>query len=383
MSSPTRILKQYFISFISIICFLQGCGCIVLFQIVILTVYSKHENKLKLSLRKSKEAFIILLMCVMSVIAPSSIRITTDDKSMSLENFRFNKQLKHVESNLNQRSIFIANHQLYTDWIYLWKIAYTSNFGGDVYIFAKKALKKIPIFGYAMTNYNFIFLDRNWVKDKNIIIRKLISILNYSTISNKNENDASSRNLPYCFIIFPEGTTLCKKAEIRSMEYAKKLGRRNFKHIVTPHTKGLRLLLTSLDKNIEKIYDLTVGYSGLKYGTYGEDEYSLKQMIYHGKSPKLVDIHIKSIEVKDIPYQDEKQFQAWLFDLWEEKDKLLKGYYQLGHFDVDPNFSTTTIDPFKMTLKEVIIAAVFIIASGSIFFYLYSNINNLKISYIL
>lgn len=53
-------------------------------------------------------------------------------------------------------SVLISNHQIYTDWLYLWFLTYTSKFGNSVFIILKD-LSKIPVLGYGMKNYNFYF----------------------------------------------------------------------------------------------------------------------------------------------------------------------------------------------------------------------------------
>ena len=64
-----------------------------------------------------------------------------------------------LKCNFPHRLVLMANHQLYTDWMYLWWIAYTNKMHGRIYIILKESLKNLPIFGWGAQFYNFIFAD--------------------------------------------------------------------------------------------------------------------------------------------------------------------------------------------------------------------------------
>ena len=56
--------------------------------------------------------------------------------------------------------------QLYSDWLYLWWIAYTARMHGYIYIILKESLKYIPLMGIGMQFYGFIFMARKWEQDE-------------------------------------------------------------------------------------------------------------------------------------------------------------------------------------------------------------------------
>jgi 1-acyl-sn-glycerol-3-phosphate acyltransferase len=97
--------------------------------------------------------------------------------------------------------------QLYTDWLYLWWVAYTNNMHGYIYIILKESLKNVPIVGWGAQFYNFIFLSRNWERD----IKPFGSRL-----------DKLSNSNPMWLLIFPEGTNLAKETRERSKAWADK-----------------------------------------------------------------------------------------------------------------------------------------------------------------
>jgi hypothetical protein len=92
-----------------------------------------------------------------------------------------------LQCNFADRMVLMANHQLYTDWLYLWWIAYTNNMHGFVYIILKESLRSIPIIGWSAQFYNFIFLARNWEEDQRRFkkaLARINSATQYKFISN-------------------------------------------------------------------------------------------------------------------------------------------------------------------------------------------------------
>ncbi len=83
----------------------------------------------------------------------------------------------------------MANHQIYTDWWYIWMIACRHGLGGNIKIMLKHELRSIPIFGWGMRFFEFIFLKRKWALDKELLISSL--------------NTARSDGFPIWLLIFP------------------------------------------------------------------------------------------------------------------------------------------------------------------------------------
>ncbi|CAI4255828.1 CPA_1a_G0002400.mRNA.1.CDS.1 [Saccharomyces cerevisiae] len=281
--------------------------------------------------------------------------------------------LSHLKSN----SVTICNHQIYTDWIFLWWLAYTSNLGANVFIILKKSLASIPILGFGMRNYNFIFMSRKWAQDKITLSNSLAGLDSNARgvgslagksperISEEGESiwnpeviDPEQTHWPYNLILFPEGTNLSADTRQKSAKYAAKIGKKPFKNVLLPHSTGLRYSLQKLKPSIENLYDITIGYSGVKQEEYGELIYGLKSIFLEGRYPKLVDIHIRAFDVKDIPLEDEHEFSEWLYRIWSEKDALMERYYSTGSFVSDPETNHSVTDSFKINrieLTEVLI----------------------------
>ena len=371
MKVTLKKLKRLVISSVWLFVFAQGCAAIIMVQVVVKRLYSRNLEKLQSGLNFTKNAFILLLVSILAIIAPSSVRILTDNKTIPAGTFYFDREKGRIASHLDQKSVMISNHQIYTDWIYLWWLAYTSNLGGNIYIMLKKSLEAIPMMGYGMTNYGFIFLTRKWSQDR-IILRKQLTeieagypgkdiLLFRSNLKYKLEPDSrieahnisqTSQNRAYCFLVYPEGTTMCANGREKAEKYAKKVGREPFRHLLLPHTTGLRFTLSMLNKSINTLYDITIGYSELKADEYGEDIYSLSNLIMKGKVPKLTDIYIRAYKLNDIPFEDEEKFTEWLYNIWTEKDNLLDTYYRIGSFGLPSESTHTIIDTIGIRFRE-------------------------------
>src|SRR5277367_2640315 len=111
----------------------------------------------------TKQSFGLLTTTMTQFWAPTVMRIS-GDRSMR------GQLMKTVDGNLlcnfPHRLVLIANHQIYTDWLYLWWIAYTNGIHGRLYIVLKESLKRIPVLGWGMQFSQFIFMKRNWEGDK-------------------------------------------------------------------------------------------------------------------------------------------------------------------------------------------------------------------------
>jgi 1-acyl-sn-glycerol-3-phosphate acyltransferase len=90
----------------------------------------------------TKESFAILVTCLTQWWAPTVVRVSGDS---SMVGQMTKKKDGSLQCNFSDRMVLMANHQLYTDWLYLWWIAYTNGMHGFIYIILKESLRNIPI----------------------------------------------------------------------------------------------------------------------------------------------------------------------------------------------------------------------------------------------
>ncbi|KAF2715183.1 acyltransferase-domain-containing protein [Pleomassaria siparia CBS 279.74] len=242
-----------------------------------------------------------------------------------------------LECDFPERMVLISNHQIYTDWIYLWWVAYTSRMHGHIYIILKESIKYIPILGSGMMFYGFIFLSRKWSKDKERFHHRLRKL----SASHSGPMSGTSFFDPMWLLIFPEGTNLSSNGRTSSKKWADKIGIEDMRHCLLPRSTGLLFCLQELKQTVDWVYDCTVAYEGVpkltrdRRGKYGQDFFTLRSSYCQGRPPKSISMHWRRFATKDIPVHDEKEFTDWLLARWREKDDLLEHYVATGDFPAD------------------------------------------------
>ncbi|KAJ9570404.1 Prokaryotic membrane lipoprotein lipid attachment site profile [Nakaseomyces glabratus] len=348
----TGFARRTIVPVVSVVSFLSCCVVLLVIQVTAKLRFSQNKTRLTHVYNYTKKQFIVLLTSILRIVAPCEIRVTSDNGSIPKGTFYQDSSSGRLRANLLERSITISNHQIYTDWVFLWWLAYAGDKAGNVFIMLKKSLRKIPVLGYGMENFNFIFMNRKWAYDRVNMSNHLSAIeadsLGCGPISGNKPvkvnsdgeevwdmKSSAQRNIkwPYNLILFPEGTNLSAHTRKVNEAYAEKIGRVPYRHVLLPRATGLRFCLQKLRNSVDVVYDTTIGYSGILSTEYGQDAYSLKNIFFRGKYPKLVDIHVRSFKLSDIPIDDEIDFIEWLFKVWEEKDKMMEYFYEHGTFE--------------------------------------------------
>ncbi|KAL8942633.1 MAG: hypothetical protein Q9216_001546 [Gyalolechia sp. 2 TL-2023] len=225
-------------------------------------------------------------------------------------------------SNFPERLILIANHQIYTDWLYLWWIGYTNGMHGRIYVVLKESLRRIPIIGWGMQFSQFIFLKRNWEKDKDRLAAHLQK-LNSNTLA------------PMWLMLFPEGTNLHPVTRKSSKKWAAKNKIPDMQHQLLPRSKGLQFCIQQLRKTVPYVYDCTIAYEGVPTGQYASEIFTIQAAYFGGKPPKSVNMYWRRFDIWSIPVENDREFDNWLRARWIEKDQLLEHYQKTGRFPAD------------------------------------------------
>ncbi|CAK9440171.1 uncharacterized protein LODBEIA_P42710 [Lodderomyces beijingensis] len=348
--------------------FAIGALCIASFQWICVQLLQSSPSTLYAIISTTKTHFVILLGFLTSIVNPCKIAITIDTQSVPhSQQFKVDST-GHIHTFLDPNSILISNHQIYTDWLFIWFLTYTSNLSNSVFIILKD-LSKIPVLGYGMKNFNFLFLSRKWEKDKVKLTNQLLEIdanarglgpANGVSILSSTEKEikkwpkgtcSKSKDQavwPYELILFPEGTVTSDRTTKKSAEYTSGKGLPPLKHVLSPRVRGLYLSLKKLQNTIEEVYDITTVYGGLQPHEYGEIKFSLKNVYLRGQGPPVVNYFIRAYKIKDIPalgaqddeiddstHEQLQEFEKWLLKIWYEKDALIDGFHKTGHWQTD------------------------------------------------
>ncbi|KAJ1836614.1 hypothetical protein LPJ63_000106 [Coemansia sp. RSA 2711] len=287
--------------------------------------------------------FCTTLLVATRVWAPTNLVLTGDrdlvdgDSSSDAATRNLSSLNDWFASAIEHGCMVISNHQTYFDWIIIWIVSYFVRCHGFMKIILKAELKRVPVFGWGMYFLDFIFLKRKWADDKQTFKDHMQRIVAHED--------------PAWLLIFPEGTVICEKRTAISDKYAEKMGLRRPEHTLLPRVSGSRVCLSQLRPRIEYLYDLTIGYEGLKSGDIPENEYGLVSMYGKCVYPREIHIHVKRYPVADIP-DDEEGFSQWMHNVFVEKDKRMAKYYELGRFPHDSSEdSSIPADQPVMQLK--------------------------------
>lgn len=254
--------------------------------------------------------------------APTIVRVSGDSTVRG-------QLLQSVDGSLlcdfPQRLVLIANHQIYTDWLYLWWIGYAAGMHGRIYVVLKESLKRIPVIGWGMQFAQFIFLKRKWEQDKPRMAAHLQKF--------NNPKD------PMWLMMFPEGTNLADSTREASKKWAEKNGIDDMQHTLLPRSTGLQFILQELQKTVDYVYDCTIAYEGVPHGQFAQDIFTLGASYFGGRPPKSVNMYWRRFRLSSIPLDDPKTFELWLRSRWVEKDKFIEDYLRTGRFPADQGTS--------------------------------------------
>lgn len=234
-----------------------NCCCVVIFTTQLLgsPLYFINRTYYDKYMAFTKQSFGLLITTLTQMGCPTFIRASGDKSVKGQLHLTENGDLR---TDFSERLVLIANHQVYTDWIYLWWVAYSNRMHGRVYIILKESLKNIPIIGQGMMFYGFIFMARKWMSDKPRLQHRLEKLKTQHTGS----KSSTSKFDPMWLMIFPEGTNLSTNTKRRSDEYGSKQGFPPLKHAILPRSTGLFFCLQQLKGTVDWVYDCTVAYSG-------------------------------------------------------------------------------------------------------------------------
>ncbi|KAI1822747.1 acyltransferase-domain-containing protein [Xylaria intraflava] len=234
-----------------------------------------------------------------------------------------------IECAFPERMVLIANHQIYTDWLYLWWVAYTGNpqAHGHIYIILKESLKWIPVIGPGCMFISFIFMSRKMAVDRPRLAHRLGKLKMRHTDPN-----GQSFLDPMWLLLFPEGTNLSANGRRKSANWAEKSGVKDAQHLMLPRSTGMFFCLTELKGTVDYVYDCTVAYEGIPRGKYGEDYFTLSSTYFQGRPPKSINFYWRRFALDDIPLENQEDFDKWLRERWYEKDALMEQYVSTGRF---------------------------------------------------
>ncbi|KAI6247810.1 hypothetical protein HI914_04542 [Erysiphe necator] len=327
--------------------FLANCFGIVTTQFVGCPLYLIDRHYYYAYMALTKRSFGIFMTLLTQFWAPTIIRISGD--SSVAGQIQKTKDGK-VQLLFPERLVMVANHQLYTDWLYLWWVAYAnqSKTHGNVYIILKESLKHIPMVGWGMRFFSFIFLSRKLAVDEPRLSYRLRKLKKVSSGLLSRANKLA----PMWLLLFPEGTNASQDGREKSASWAKKIGVKDLENTLLPRSAGSFFCLKELKGTVEYLYDCTIVYEGVKHGEFGQDNHTLQAMYLLGQPPPSVNMFWRRFAISDIPLHDKDEFDEWLRLRWSEKDAYINQYIATGRFPPILQDGKDTKNPPKNEEKE-------------------------------
>jgi 1-acyl-sn-glycerol-3-phosphate acyltransferase len=245
------VLYPFFLAFANIIriCLTQWIG---------IPLYWYNRDLYYAYIALTKQSFGLIVTSATQWWTPTKMRVSGDASvagQMSLT------KDGRVEFDFPERMVMIANHQLYTEWAYLWWVAYTNKprMHGHIYIMLKESLRNLPILGWGMRFYGFIFMSRKMETDEARMKHRLDQLkqVHSGPMSGPSGLD------PMWLLIFPEGTNASSNTRKKSAAFAEKIGIEDMKHTLLPRSTGTFFCLNELKGTVDYVYDCTMAYEGV------------------------------------------------------------------------------------------------------------------------
>ncbi|XP_044752708.1 1-acyl-sn-glycerol-3-phosphate acyltransferase gamma-like [Coccinella septempunctata] len=209
-----------------------------------------------------------------------------------------------------EHGYLIMNHTYEIDWLLGWIILERLQILGNAKAYCKKAIQYMPVLGWAWKFAEFVFLERNFEKDRKNIDRQVAELCDYPD--------------PMWLLLYPEGTRFNEEKHKASLEFARKHNQPELKYHLLPRTKGFAASIPAMRGKVPAIYDcLTV---------FTEDEPvdpTMKNLLM-GKSV-TAHLYFRRIPLEEVP-ESEEGMDKYLKNLFVIKDKMKEGFLKHGDF---------------------------------------------------
>ncbi|KAE9040670.1 hypothetical protein PR003_g4280 [Phytophthora rubi] len=215
----------------------------------------------------------------------------------------------HENDMPQDRALWLSNHRTRIDWMLLWGVAWRTRTLHQLRIVLKAPLRKIPIFGWAMQHFIFIFLQRRWADDQ-VNLRKLLPFLTSA------EPEAS-------YLMFPEGTDLSESNLEKSAAFAKKNGLPPRKYSLYPRTTGWTFMFPLLRSQLTAVYDVTMFYVD-----YAANERPSEASLLTGRVPRMIHFYVERVDIAALYDKNESELVTWMDQRFERKEAMLKAFYE-------------------------------------------------------
>nr|CCA27281.1 lysocardiolipin acyltransferase putative [Albugo laibachii Nc14] len=271
----------------------------------------------------------------------------------------------------SERAFWLSNHRTRIDWMLLWSLAFEIGILGQLKIVLKDTLRKIPVFGWAMQHFLFIFLRRNWDEDK----KQLSSLLPFL---GSYESDSS-------YLFFPEGSDLSERNVEKSNAFAKSRNLEPRKYTLHPRTNGFTFIFDKVHSKLDALYDITMLYIDHTNG-----ERPSEVSLLSGRMPRAVYFYIERVPLDSLESEigNNERMSTSIESKFQRKESILKTFYEEAHQlpkDAKPLFNEVTSSKSWLVLSHwagiIVFSWILLIIAGRHIALMYTM--GVSIAYIL
>lgn len=256
-----------------------------------------------------------------------------------------------IEDN-DRLDLYICNHITYLDSLFIpITLLSSTNCYKRLRFFMNKIFRKLPVVKEAIFFNKYYLLSKNIIDDKG-----LFESFDDEIKTNYNYNTS--------LFIYPEGTMYFETSLKKYHDYCESKNIKPFENLIHPRYKGTYKLIQSI-KNLDMdvigfFYDITMYYSGV-------DNKNIKITDFLTFKTNSVHMHIRKIKYSDIP-DEEEEFKQWIYNLFKEKDELLKNKDKwIANHVTDEKFKILLTDFINFNL--FIISIIYLIFFNSYAYY--------------
>ncbi|KAI8833303.1 acyltransferase-domain-containing protein [Chytriomyces cf. hyalinus JEL632] len=301
-------------------------------------------------------------------------------------------EMADASSSLSNRSLIIANHQTLLDWMFVWVAAWRMGRHGDLRIVLKDSLQRIPVFGWGMHFFSFIFVARNWAKDEQILMDRCTHLRHTST----------SRG-GYCLLLFPEGTIISPDTLAKSHAFSEKRGDLyRCGRVLVPRYKALWVCLKQLclglngekvdslegpsskQQRLQSLVDMTIAYEpaiNVKDGIFPEKVFSPRSLFLPDWSapknpqnwkipPQRVQIMFETIDESEwaafLVDNDETHFDEWLRMRWKRKEDEMESFQESRQLMKEGRKMKRTVFKIAPSVWDIISLALAVLSAWAL-----------------
>lgn len=206
--------------------------------------------------------------------------------------------------------IMMCNHRSDIDWLTGWAVGIRVGALGSYRAIMKRSALFVPVLGTLWWLSGYVFITRNWMKDKDLMLRSFANI--------------NASPLPYMLVLFAEGTRFTHNKLKIAQEFAKSKGMPVPKHTLVPKTRGFVAVASNLAQSVDAVYDVTF------MPAEGKPAPSLFGLFC--RRPAEIHVHVRRIDAKELP-EGEHELKEWCLDLFRSKDAALEAHAKANRFD--------------------------------------------------